>query len=86
MRLTVKRLKNCDPGNGMAVIDREALRELGVSSGDFVTVRGRDGGTAVARAWPSDASDAGRSVVRIDGQLRRAAGVGIDERVAERVE
>ncbi|MFB6302038.1 MAG: AAA family ATPase, partial [Haloferacaceae archaeon] len=81
MRLTVKQLKNRDPGSGMAVIDRDALDELGVSSGDFVTIRGDDGSTATARVWPSDASDAGRGIVRIDGQLRQAANVSIDDRV-----
>lgn len=82
MRLTVKQLKNRDPGSGMAVIDRRALRELGISSGDFVAIEGHDGGRTVARAWPSDSEDAGRGTVRIDGQLRRAANVGIDDRVS----
>ncbi len=80
MRLTVKQLKNRDPGSGMAVIDREALGDLGVSSGDFVAIEGRDG-RAVARVWPSDTSDAGRGIIRIDGQLRQAAGANIDDRV-----
>jgi transitional endoplasmic reticulum ATPase len=81
MRLTVKQLKNRDPGSGMAVVDRTVLSELGVGSGDFVAVQGPDGERAVARVWPSDASDAGRGIVRIDGQLRQAAGVSIDDRV-----
>ena len=81
MQLTVKQLKNRDPGSGLAVIDREALADLGVTSGDFVAIEGRDGQQAVARVWPSDSSDAGRGIVRIDGQLRQAAGVGIDDRV-----
>ncbi|MDX1748017.1 MAG: AAA family ATPase, partial [Halobacteriales archaeon] len=82
MRLTVKQLKNREPGSGMAVIDREALGDLGVSSGDFVMIEGRGGGRTVARVWPSDAEDAGRGVIRIDGQLRRAASVGIDDHVS----
>ena len=81
MRLTVKQLKNREPGSGMAVIDREAIQELGVSSGDFVAIEGRDGGRTVARVWPSDTGDAGQGIIRIDGQLRRAANVGIDDRV-----
>ncbi|SDF92729.1 transitional endoplasmic reticulum ATPase [Halorubrum xinjiangense] len=81
MRLTVKQLKNRDPGSGMAVIDREALQEIDVSSGDFVAIEGRDGGRTVARVWPSDTSDAGRGIIRIDGQLRQAANVSIDDRV-----
>jgi transitional endoplasmic reticulum ATPase len=81
MRLTVKQLKNRDPGSGLAVIDREALSDLGVTSGDFVTIEGRDGSRSIARVWPSDSSDAGRGTIRIDGQLRRAANVSIDDQV-----
>jgi len=81
MQLTVKQLKNRDPGSGMAVIDREALQEIDVSSGDFVAIEGRDGARTVARVWPSDTSDAGRGIIRIDGQLRQAANVSIDDRV-----
>ncbi|RJX43924.1 hypothetical protein DM826_04375 [Halonotius aquaticus] len=81
MQLSVKQLKNRDPGSGMAVIDREALGDLGVSSGDFVAIEGRDGGRAVARVWPSDSGDAGRGIIRIDGQLRAAANVSIDNQV-----
>ncbi|AAG20864.1 MULTISPECIES: CDC48 family AAA ATPase [Halobacterium] len=81
MRLTVKQLKNRDPGSGMAVIDRDALQEIGVSSGDFVAIEGRNGGRTVARVWPSNTSDAGRGIIRIDGQLRQAANVSIDDRV-----
>ncbi|ESS07729.1 MAG: AAA family ATPase, CDC48 subfamily [uncultured archaeon A07HN63] len=81
MQLSVKQLKNRDPGSGMAVIDREALGELGVSSGDFVAIEGRDDGRTVARVWPSDSGDAGRGSIRIDGQLRAAANVSIDDQV-----
>jgi hypothetical protein len=56
-------------------------RETGVNSGDFVAVEGRDGGRTVARVWPSDTSDAGRGIIRIDGQLRQAANASIDDRV-----
>ncbi|AUX09003.1 AAA family ATPase, CDC48 subfamily [Halalkaliarchaeum desulfuricum] len=81
MRLTVKQLKNRDPGSGMAVIDREALSQIGVSGGDFVTIEGRGGNRTIARVWPSDAGDAGTGVIRIDGELRTQANVGIDDRV-----
>ncbi|MFB6118049.1 CDC48 family AAA ATPase [Halosegnis sp.] len=81
VRLTVKQLKDREPGSGMAVIDREALSELGVSTGDFVRIEGRDGAEAVAQVWPSDAEDAGRGFVRIDGDIRRSANAGIDDRV-----
>ncbi|WP_290811811.1 AAA family ATPase, partial [Halovivax sp.] len=80
MKLTVKPLKRKDTGRGLASIDREAMANLGVSSGEFVTVEGRDG-RVVARVWPGRSADSGRGVVRIDGELRNAAGVRIDDRV-----
>ncbi|MCU4751968.1 CDC48 family AAA ATPase [Halobacteria archaeon AArc-curdl1] len=82
MYLTVKQLKNREPGSGMAVIDRSAMGELGVNSGDFVTIEGQDDGQTVARVWPSDRADAGRGLIRIDGQLRHEANVSIDDRVS----
>jgi len=36
---------------------------------------------AVVRAWHSDREDAGRGVVRTDGQLRESADVRVDDRV-----
>ncbi|WP_276272229.1 CDC48 family AAA ATPase [Haloarcula litorea] len=80
MELTVKPLKNREPGSGMAVVDRQVLEDSSLTSGDFVRLAGRDG-SAVARVWPSDRGDAGRGYVRVDGQLRQAAGVSVDDRV-----
>ncbi len=81
MRLRVKPLKQKDAGSGLAVIDRETMAELGVSSGEFVALEGPDG-RVVARVWPGRSEDSGRGIVRIDGQLRQAAGVRIDDRVS----
>ncbi|MFB6305031.1 MAG: CDC48 family AAA ATPase [Haloferacaceae archaeon] len=80
MRLRVKRLKRKETGSGLASIDREAMKDLDVSSGDFVAIEGRDG-RVVARVWPGRSEDTGEGVVRIDGQLRQDAGVRIDDRV-----
>lgn len=41
MYLTVKQLMNRDPGSGMAVVDSDALGDLGGSSGDFVAFPNR---------------------------------------------
>ena len=80
MRLRVKPRKRKDEGSGLAAIDRESMRELGVSSGEFVAIEGRDG-RAVARVWPGRSEDSGRSIVRIDGHLRQAAGATVDDAV-----
>ncbi|TYL35914.1 AAA family ATPase [Natronococcus pandeyae] len=81
MRLRVKPLKRKDAGSGLASIDREAMRELGVSSGEFVAIEGREG-RVVARVWPGRSEETGRGIVRIDGQLRQAAGARIDDAVS----
>jgi transitional endoplasmic reticulum ATPase len=76
MGLRVKPRKRKDEGSGLAAIDRESMRELGVSSGEFVAIEGHDG-RAVARVWPGRSEDSGRGIVRIDGQLRDAAGTRV---------
>ncbi|AUX08104.1 AAA family ATPase, CDC48 subfamily [Halalkaliarchaeum desulfuricum] len=80
MKLTVKPLKQKDAGRRLAAIDRVAADEMGLSGGDFIRIESSDG-TAVARVWPGYPDDDGTGVVRIDGQLRQEAGVGIDDRV-----
>ena len=81
MRLRVKPRKRKDARNGLAAIDRETMDELGVSSGEFVAVEGHDG-RVIARVWPGPSEDTGRGIVRIDGQLRQAAGARIDDAVS----
>ena len=77
MRLRVKPRERKDEGSGLAAIDRESMRELGVSSGEFVAIEGRDG-RAVAHVWRGRSDDSGRGTVRMDGRLRRAAGASVD--------
>ncbi len=86
MKLIVKPLKQKDAGRGLAAVDREAAAELGLESGDFIRVEGREG-TAIARVWPGYPEDQGTGIIRIDGRLRQQANVGIDDRVeVEKVE
>lgn len=81
MKLIVKPLKQKDAGRGLAAIDPQAARQLGVESGDYIVIEGNEGGRAVARVWPGYPDDEGRDVIRIDGRLRQEADVGIDEKV-----
>jgi transitional endoplasmic reticulum ATPase len=80
MKLTVKPLKQKDAGRGLAAIDRQAAAELDLEGGDYIRIDGR-GGTAIARVWPGYPEDTGSGVIRIDGQLRQQAEVGIDDHV-----
>ncbi|MFB6117784.1 CDC48 family AAA ATPase [Halosegnis sp.] len=81
MKLVVKPMKQSEAGRGLAAVDREAMEELSLENGDYVLIDGGDG-RAVARVWPGYPEDTGQGVVRIDGQLRSEAGVGIDDRVS----
>jgi len=79
MKLTVKPLKQKDAGRGLAAIDRAAMDEMDLENGDYIVLEGKN--RAVARVWPGYPEDDGNGIVRIDGQLRQEAGVGIDDSV-----
>ncbi|WP_324662445.1 CDC48 family AAA ATPase [Haloarcula sediminis] len=79
MKLTVKPLKQKDAGRGLAAIDRAAMDEMDLENGDYIVLEG--GSRAVARVWPGYPEDDSKGIVRIDGQLRQEAGVGIDDNV-----
>jgi len=81
MRLTVKPLKQKDAGRGLAAIDRAAMDELELENGDYIVLEGKQDSRAVARVWPGYPEDEGKGIVRIDGQLRQEANVGIDDPV-----
>jgi transitional endoplasmic reticulum ATPase len=81
MKLTVKPLKQKDAGRGLAAIDRAAMAQMDLENGDYIVIEGKDSGRAVARVWPGYPEDEGRDVIRIDGQLRQEANVGIDDTV-----
>jgi transitional endoplasmic reticulum ATPase len=80
MELTVKPLKQKDAGRGLAAVDRAAMDDLDLENGDYILIEGGEG-RAIARVWPGYPDDQGQGVIRIDGQLRSEAQVGIDDRV-----
>src|SRR6056297_2139319 len=79
MKLTVKPLTQKDAGRGLAAIDRAAMDEMDLENGDYIVLEGQS--RAVARVWPGYPEDDSKGIVRIDGQLRQEAGVGIDDNV-----
>ncbi|WP_440764805.1 CDC48 family AAA ATPase [Natronorubrum sp. DTA7] len=78
MKLIVKPLDRKSAGKGIAAIDREAMKELGVSDGDFVAIQS-EAGTAVVRVRSGRSGDRLRGVVGIDGQTRKTIGTRIDQ-------
>ncbi len=78
MNLIVKPLDRGSAGKGIAVIDRDAMTELGVEDGDFVTIEG-EAGTSVVRVRPGRPGRGQRGVVGIDGQTRKSTGTRLDQ-------
>src|SRR2546426_337593 len=78
-QLRVADAKQRDVGHGKVRIDNETMQKLAITAGDFIDVHGKR--TTVAIAWPAYAEDQGQEIVRMDGLLRRNAGVALNEYV-----
>ncbi len=77
IRLKVVEALQDDAYKGIARIDSEAMRELGVRRGDVITIKGnRETVAIVDRAYPADV---GEGIIRIDGILRKNAKTGLGE-------
>jgi len=78
--LRVADARQRDVGHGKVRIDNETMQKLGITAGDFVEIQGKK--MTVAVAWPAYAEDQGEEIVRMDGLIRRNAGVALNEYVA----
>ena len=81
MKLIVKPLDRQSAGKGIAAIDREAMSELAIENGDFVTIEG-ESGTAVVRVQQGRAGERQRGIIGIDGQTRKTIGARLDRIVS----
>ena len=77
VQVRVADAKQRDVGHGKVRIDNETMQKLAITAGDFIEVHGKR--TTVAIAWPAYAEDQGQEIVRMDGLLRRNAGVALNE-------
>ncbi len=80
--LRVAEAKHKDVGRGKVRIDINMLKEIDVEPGDVVEIEGRRKTAAIA--WPSYSEDQGQDIIRMDGLLRKNAGVGIGDKVIVR--
>ncbi len=85
VKLKVVEALQDDAYKGIARIDQNIMRDLGISRGDAILIKGEKQTVAIAdRSYPADY---GSGIIRIDGILRRNAKVGIgDEVVLEKAE
>ena len=80
VKLKVVEALQDDAYKGIARLDSEVMRELGVKRGDIVLIKGnRETVAIVDRAYPADV---GEGILRIDGILRRNARTGIGDMVS----
>jgi len=80
IRLKVVEALQDDAYKGIARIDTEIMRKLGVRRGDVISIiGGRETVAIVDRAYPADI---GEGIIRIDGIIRRNARTGIGEIVS----
>ncbi|RSN74119.1 CDC48 family AAA ATPase [Candidatus Methanodesulfokora washburnensis] len=68
-----------DVGRGIARLDKKIMDELKINPGDVIELEGSS--RTVAIAWPGYPEDYGTGIVRIDGFIRRNAGVSLDDAV-----
>ena len=81
-QLRVADARQRDIGHGKVRIDNRTMQSLGISAGDFVEIHGKK--VTVAVAWPAYAEDQGQDIIRMDGIVRRNAGVALNEYVTIR--
>jgi transitional endoplasmic reticulum ATPase len=79
IRLKVAEAKQRDAGRGKARIDDETMRALGIMVGDVIEIISKKSTAAVA--WPAYQGDQNKKLIRIDGLLRKNAGVALNDYV-----
>jgi len=82
LRLRVAEAKQRDAGRGKARISDVAMSALEVTAGEIIEIKGKRS-TAVV-AWPAYQEDVIKDVIRIDGLIRKNAGVALNEYVTAR--
>ncbi len=80
--LRVAEAKHKDVGKWKVRIDLDILKMIGAEPGDIVEIEGRKKTAAIA--WPGYPEDKGQDIIRMDGLLRKNAGVGIGDKVIVR--
>ncbi len=79
LTLKVVEAKSYDAGRGIARIDPEVAYDLGLQTGDVIGIEGVK--RTAALVWPGYPEDSKSGLIRIDGTVRRNAGVSIDDKV-----
>jgi transitional endoplasmic reticulum ATPase len=68
-----------DVGRGIVRLDTKSRKEIDVTSGDIVTIAGKQATAAIV--WQSYPDDEGLGLIRMDGLIRQSAGTGVGDKV-----
>ncbi len=68
-----------DVGRGLVRIDSKARKQLDVSTGDIVELKGKR--STAALVWQAHPQDEGLSIIRMDGYLRQNTGVALGDKI-----
>jgi transitional endoplasmic reticulum ATPase len=79
IRLRAAEARQRDAGRGKARIDDESMIALAIVAGDMIELKAKRATAAVA--WPAYQEDQGKGIIRIDGLIRKNAGVALNEYV-----
>jgi transitional endoplasmic reticulum ATPase len=77
--LQVAEAHHRDAGRDIARIDRYIMEQMDILSGDIILVVGKEKACAIAS--PGYPEDEGTEIIRIDGNIRANARVGIDDKI-----
>jgi transitional endoplasmic reticulum ATPase len=77
VQLRVAEANHRDVGKRRARIDPRYMEHLGIQAGEVIELAGKRN-TAVT-AWPADEQEKAADIIRIDGQTRKNAGVGLND-------
>ncbi|MEN9626592.1 MAG: hypothetical protein RL557_920 [archaeon] len=79
IKLRVAEALQDDAYRGIARIDFEIMKELGIRRGDVISIKGSRETVAIAdKAYPADV---GEGIIRVDGIIRKNARTGVGETV-----
>lgn len=79
MELKVAESLKTDVGRGIVRLDAKARKQLGVTTGDVVELKGKK--TTVGMVWQAHPQDEGLNLIRMDGYTRQNTGVGLGDKV-----
>jgi len=81
--LKVIEARPSDVGRSIARVDPAVFRQKGWQAGDILSIQGKK--KTAALLWPGYPDDTGSGAIRLDGNIRRNAGVSIDDKVPVKV-